>query len=107
MAELGNDLTIPEYSEHRWASNQVQYASDSRIRKAAKLAAVIGSSSSLLVPIIILYFVKPQSSRLICITLFTLSFSAFLAIFTKVKSSEIFGATAAYVDGIYNMDSAF
>lgn len=79
-------------------SNDVQYASDGRIRKAAKLTAVIGASTSLLVPIIILYFVRAQSSRLICIVFFTVFFSALLALFTKAKSSDIFAATAAYVE---------
>lgn len=84
--------------DHRWDKDQVQYASDSRIQLAAKLTTVIGASTSLLIPIIVLYFVRAQSYRILCIVFFTVAFSTLLALFTKAKSSEIFGATAAYVD---------
>ncbi|GIJ90560.1 hypothetical protein Asppvi_009517 [Aspergillus pseudoviridinutans] len=82
--------------EQRWDESQVLYASDDRVRKAMQVATVLASSSSLLIPVIVLYFVHSPAARLLCIILFTFLFSTLLALFTRAKSSEIFAATAAF-----------
>jgi hypothetical protein len=71
------------------------YSSDERMRGAMQWVTALGASSSLLIPIIVLYFIRTQWAWLLCIILFTLLFSSLIGLFTRARSAEIFAATAA------------
>jgi hypothetical protein len=51
----------------------------------------------ILVPVITLHFLQSDTQRLIVIVLFTLGFTGLMVFMTEARTSEIFGATAAFV----------
>ena len=51
----------------------------------------------ILVPVIVLHFVKSANYRLIVIVLFSLSFVVAMSVLTQAKRSELVAATAAFI----------
>ena len=67
----------------------------SRVQMAARLLINVLTVSILITPIVVLYQIPDKSMRLWVISLFTITFSSFLAFSTGSRVSEIFAATAA------------
>ncbi len=61
----------------------------------AKMLVTIIATLLLLIPIVVLYYIHKTSLRLLAIAMFTIAFSASLALLTRAKASDIFTATAA------------
>lgn len=55
------------------------------------------ASILILIPVVILHFVTNPNNRLALIVVFTLVFTASMALFAGAKRSEIFAAAAAFV----------
>jgi hypothetical protein len=71
---------------------------DSAIAKLSSLVATVLSSVLPIAGVIVLYFVKNTLARIGIIAGMTALFSLCLALLTSARKSEIFAATAAYVE---------
>lgn len=81
----------------KWqASKQVVSLSEYRINAVVAAINVIVVAGLLFGAIFNLYFVKNEKSRLGILTVYTIVFSASIAVLTDARRAEIFGAAAAY-----------
>lgn len=73
------------------------YAVDNgRLHTIIDFVGTIFSSLAPLCSIILLYFVRNESIRLVIVCSFTIAFTISLALLTKARRIEIFAATAAF-----------
>jgi len=70
--------------------------SQSRIRSAVRLLAIIVSSILPILSIIVLYYIHSEKIRLSLIVVFTVLCSIFLAFLTSATNVEIIAATSTY-----------
>jgi len=77
--------------------NVTAYASRSALQSFGDRIASFLACILILVPVITLHFLQSDTQRLVVIVVFTLSFTGLMSIVTEATSSEIFGATAAFV----------
>lgn len=93
---------IDQAIEGRLNDDRIIYTSDKRILKVMRFMIALVAPGSLLIPVIALYGIRPQWARLFAIVSFTLLFSTLLTVLTRAKPSDIFAATAAYVQHTLN-----
>lgn len=93
---------IDQAIEGRLNDDRIIYTSDKRILKVMRFMIAFVAPGSLLIPVIALYGIRPRWARLFAIVIFTLLFSTLLTVLTRAKPSDIFAATAAYVQRTSN-----
>ncbi|KAI0974384.1 hypothetical protein F4678DRAFT_373349 [Xylaria arbuscula] len=74
----------------------LNFSSTSRVRGFVRILAIIASSLLPVLSIIVLYYIKSQSARLITIVAFSALCSLALTVLTDARNAEIIATTAAY-----------
>lgn len=69
---------------------------DHRIRRITRVVAVVLSSTLPILSIVILYFVQSTNIHIGLIIVFSVLFSAVVALVSDARNSEVMAATAAY-----------
>lgn len=69
---------------------------DHRIRRITRVVAVVMSSILPILSIVILYFVQSINIRIGLIIIFSVLFSAVIALVSDARNAEVMAATAAY-----------
>jgi hypothetical protein len=73
------------------------YFSDKTLTRAVQILGVLFPALALRGAIIALHYITPTGSRFGALGGFLLAFALVVGTFTNAKTSEMFGATAAYV----------
>jgi lysylphosphatidylglycerol synthetase-like protein (DUF2156 family) len=73
------------------------YGTNTGARSKGDIITAMLATILILVPVIVLHFVKSADHRLIVIVLFSLSFVIAMSVLSQAKRSELFAATAAFI----------
>jgi hypothetical protein len=78
-------------------TNHVVYHTESFFKAVSDMVANIIGAILVLIPVIVLHFIRDPDMRLVVIVIFSLVFTACMVQFTDARRSEVFAATAAFV----------
>jgi hypothetical protein len=68
----------------------------SAVDTIARIIFGLSGGVLLLIPLIVLTFIKSTNYRLLAVSLFVLMFVALISVFSRASNQELAGATAAY-----------